>query len=93
MPKVIDETLNLILKSNDIDSMFDLICTKNYFAGQFGGKVPVDESRLVFKKIVKLITAKENKRCVDMIRNMPIKTSYGNNELFTLICKMQWTRK
>lgn len=38
-----------------IDEIFDFICSRNYFAGQFGGKIPVEESRLVFEHLKKLI--------------------------------------
>lgn len=41
-----------IKKLKDLSEMFDLTCVTNYFAGQFGNKVPVDESRNIFNLIV-----------------------------------------
>ena len=44
-----------IEKMKDPDAMFDLIISGIYFAAQFGNPIPVDESRIVFKKIKKLL--------------------------------------
>lgn len=38
-----------------VDEIFDLLCANNYFAGQFGLNIPVDESRKVFAHIKKLL--------------------------------------
>ena len=40
----------------DIDEIFDLVCFENYIRGKFNQNIPVDESRIVFKRIKKLIT-------------------------------------
>lgn len=38
-----------------IDEIFDLVCAYNYFAGRFGNKAPVEESRLVFEHLKEMI--------------------------------------
>lgn len=42
----------------DPDLMFDFVCAANYFAGNAGAKMPVEDSRQVYKKIVQLILKK-----------------------------------
>ena len=42
------------------DKMFDLVLAGAYLRGQLGGKMPVDESRLVFEKIKKLLCSEKN---------------------------------
>jgi hypothetical protein len=37
------------------DEMFGLICSCNYFAGQFGNNIPVEESREIFRRIKKFL--------------------------------------
>jgi len=34
--------------------IFDLVCVSNYFDGRFGNKMSVDDSREVFRHILKL---------------------------------------
>lgn len=45
-------------KMEDPDLMFDFVCAANYFAGNAGAKIPVEESRQVYEKIVQLIIKK-----------------------------------
>ena len=42
-------------KESELDSAFDLVCSMNYFAGQFGQNIPVDKSREVWNKLKELI--------------------------------------
>ena len=45
----------LILKMKDPLQIFDLVCSANYFAGNFNQNVPVDESRKAFDRIKQLV--------------------------------------
>lgn len=45
-------------KMKDPDLMFDFVCAANYFAGNAGAKMLVEDSRQVYEKIVKLIIKK-----------------------------------
>lgn len=45
-------------KMKDPDLMFDFVCAANYFAGNAGAKMPVEDSRQVYEKIVQLIIKK-----------------------------------
>lgn len=47
--------INSLLRMKNPDQIFDLICAYNYFWGTSHNKVPVEENRLVFKRIKKLI--------------------------------------
>ena len=38
-----------------IEQIFDLVCAQNYFDGQFGNNIPVEESRLVFRHLKEMI--------------------------------------
>ena len=40
----------------DVNGLFDLICARNYFAGHFDVKMPVDESRQAFEWIKQKLT-------------------------------------
>lgn len=42
-----------------VDEMFNLICAANFFAGQFEGHIPTEESREVFEHIKKLLSKVE----------------------------------
>ena len=50
---------DMICKMKDPDQIFDLICSANYFAGNYNQNIPVDESRRAFERIKKLLTTKE----------------------------------
>lgn len=45
-------------KMKDPEIMFDFVCAANYFAGGAGAKMPVEDSRQVYEKIVQLILKK-----------------------------------
>ncbi len=45
-------------KMKDPALMFDFVCAANYFAGNAGAKMPVEDSRQVYEKIVQLIIKK-----------------------------------
>lgn len=38
------------------DLLFDLVCYHNFVAGQFDGKIPVQESRQVYEEIKRLLS-------------------------------------
>lgn len=40
---------------DDLDSAFDLVCSVNYFAGQFGQNIPVEKNREIWAKLKTLI--------------------------------------
>lgn len=50
--------LDELLKHADSDFVFDAVCLNNYMAGQLGLKIPVDDSRLVFSHIKKMLRRK-----------------------------------
>lgn len=54
---------DLICKMKDPLEIFDLVCSANYFAGNFNQNVPVEESRRCFDRIVKLIKESHVKPC------------------------------
>lgn len=39
----------------DVGQLFDMICVRNFMAGNLGQKIPVDENRCGLKKLKKLI--------------------------------------
>jgi allantoicase len=45
----------MIMKLKDPDQIFDLVCSANYFAGQFNNNIPVDDSRKAFERIKELL--------------------------------------
>lgn len=47
--------IDRICELKNPDQMFDLICATNYFAGQFDGNIPIDDSRKVFERIKSLL--------------------------------------
>lgn len=51
MSKEFDDLMSL----KDPDLLFDAICLANYVKGFFNLNIPVDESRMVFKKIKSLL--------------------------------------
>ena len=44
-----------MLRRKDPDRLFDMIVAGNYFAGQFDGDMPVEQSRKAFARIKKLL--------------------------------------
>jgi hypothetical protein len=50
------QSLLRIRSPKKVDMIFDMVCSYNYFAGQFQNPIPVDESRLVFEHIKKLLS-------------------------------------
>ena len=50
---------DLIIKRENPDEIFDLICYTNYFAGKFNGNIPIDESRKAYERIKELLTANQ----------------------------------
>ena len=53
-----DKAFDMILRLKDVDEMFDLVCAGNFIIGRLNGMSPVDESRIVFEKIKKILKAK-----------------------------------
>ena len=53
------DSLLRIRNPKRVDEMFDLVCAGNYFAGQFNGQIPVEESRKVFEHIKKLLSKQQ----------------------------------
>jgi hypothetical protein len=41
----------MIRRLKNPDEIFDLICSANYFAGNFNANIPVEESRKAFERI------------------------------------------
>lgn len=56
-----EHPLDFILRlrsKKQIDMAFDMICSINYFAGQFGNKIPIEKNRECFEHLKKLIITK-----------------------------------
>jgi len=47
--ETLDTVYRDIVKVKDPIMFIDLLCTSSYFAGQFGNKVPVEQTRACFK--------------------------------------------
>jgi 5-formaminoimidazole-4-carboxamide-1-beta-D-ribofuranosyl 5'-monophosphate synthetase len=54
MKRKIRAKLPYPMNVQDPDQLFDLICVKNYMAGQFDRNLPVDESRKEFQEVLRL---------------------------------------
>lgn len=52
------QVFDMIMNLTDVDEMFDLVCAGNFFRGNLGGMMPVDESRMVFGRIKELLKKK-----------------------------------
>ena len=50
----------LINRLKDPDEIFDLICSANYFCGNFNSPMPVEDSRKAFERIKKLLRNNTN---------------------------------
>jgi hypothetical protein len=50
--------LEYIDQLKDADMAFDIVCARNYICGQLDCNMPVEESRLIFKKIKELLNKK-----------------------------------
>lgn len=47
--------------------LFDLVCARNWFAGNLNQNIPVDESRQVFREIKRLIISQEKDSSQDTV--------------------------
>ena len=64
---ILDKKWQLLLRQmrqeyrsgKNLECMLDLTFTAFYFAGQFGGSIPISEGRVITKELIKLLSPEE----------------------------------
>lgn len=60
----------MIMKLKDVDQIFDLVCSANYFRGSLDGDIPVEESREAFRRIKTLILTRQRQDICDRLKDL-----------------------
>lgn len=60
----------MIMKLKDVDQIFDLVCSANWFRGSLDGDIPVEESREAFRRIKTLILTRQRREIAEKLKKI-----------------------